>query len=581
MKHNWAMGLLTISFLLVSNGCSHLQPGGDGAPTGGPEDVAVVAASGASAVARPEGWTDETHGNKAEPDYEVVFPRDRVNQITITIAPEHWEAMQANMAQLLGAPGTGRQGAAPRDGFAPPEGGQRQIQPLLPGGELPQQRAQRREEVPQLRQQPGSEPPQERVQPGGETPQRLMPPGGEALPGGAPGRPGMGGNLNMTPENPMWVPATIEFEGRTWTNVGVRYKGNSSLRSTWSSGSPKLPLKLDFDEFEDDHPEIKNQRFYGFKQLSMANGFGDPSYLREAATYDLLRESGLVAVQTAHYEVYMDHGDGPVRLGLYVAIEVIDDTVVRSHFGEDSGNIYEADGSAASLAQGTFDRIKNSFLKENNREAADWSDVEALYNLLHSGERTTDPQAWRTKLEAIFDVDSFLKWLAISAAIGHWDTYGQMSHNYYLYNDPENGKLTWISWDHNLVLGASPGGAPGGGAAAPGGMMPPGGAMGGRGSVSLDRKSVGANWPLIRYLLDVPDYYAAYIDHLEETVNGPFHPDRMEAKYREMARLVGAQVAQESGQQALETALQGLIQVTRERAGAVNEFLATQASGNR
>jgi spore coat protein CotH len=73
----------------------------------------------------------------------------------------------------------------------------------------------------------------------------------------------------MTPENPTWVPATIEFEGNTWTNVGVRYKGNSSLTSGWRSGTLKLPLKLDFDEFEDDYPEIDDQRFYGFKQFDL------------------------------------------------------------------------------------------------------------------------------------------------------------------------------------------------------------------------------------------------------------------------------------------------------------------------
>lgn len=41
-------------------------------------------------------------------------------------------------------------------------------------------------------------------------------------------------------------------------------------------GDSKLPLKLDFDEFEDDYPEIENQRFYGFKQLSLANADRHP-----------------------------------------------------------------------------------------------------------------------------------------------------------------------------------------------------------------------------------------------------------------------------------------------------------------
>lgn len=64
----------------------------------------------------------------------------------------------------------------------------------------------------------------------------------------------MGGNPDMTPVNPSWVGATITFNGEMWTNVGVRYKGNSTLTNTWRGGSDKLPLKLDFDQFEDKYP---------------------------------------------------------------------------------------------------------------------------------------------------------------------------------------------------------------------------------------------------------------------------------------------------------------------------------------
>ena len=55
--------------------------------------------------------------------------------------------------------------------------------------------------------------------------------------------------------------------------------------------------------------------------------------------------------------------------------------------------------------------------------------------------RTTDPATWRTNLEAVFDTDTFLKYLAVNTVIQNWDTYGRMTHNYYLYNNPDNGKL--------------------------------------------------------------------------------------------------------------------------------------------
>jgi spore coat protein H len=46
-------------------------------------------------------------------------------------------------------------------------------------------------------------------------------------------------------------------------------------------------------------------------------------------------------------------------------------------------------------------------------------------------------------------------------------------------------------------------------------------------SVSLDKAEVDDNWPLIRYLLDDPVYYALYLDYVAETIAGPFDPDHI------------------------------------------------------
>lgn len=384
---------------------------------------------------------------------------------------------------------------------------------------------------------------------------------GERPDGGPPQGGGFGGG-NLVAENPIWVAATITFAGQTWTDVGVRYKGNSSLQQAWQSGSLKLPLKLDFDQFEDENPAITNQRFYGFKQLSLANNNGDASALRETVTYDLLEKAGLVAAETAFYEVVVDYGEGPVSLGLYTMVEVIDDTVVERAFGDDSGNIYEGDGPAVSLAEGTFAGIADSFQKENNMEEADWSDIEALYTVLHADTRTSNPEAWRAALEPIFDVDSFLKWLALSAAIQHWDTYGQMSHNFYLYHDSATDKLTWISWDHNFVLGS-------------GGMGSRGG-PGSRGSSALDKSDVGENWPLIRYILDDPTYYVRYVDAMATVSTEVLDADVLATRYQELGALIEPYVVKESSAEAFTAALEQLTTNTATRAQEVSAFLNAQ-----
>ena len=468
-------------------------------------------------ISRPAGWSEETHSNDADPNYEVVFPEDEVNQITITISPENWEAMQADVVALLGEQGNGegRVGIAP-DGGQP----QKAERPQVGGGADSQPTN-------------GFSPPA-----GGERP---------TIPGGG------GGAGDMISETPMWVEATIEFEGNLWTNVGVRYKGNSSLRGGWSSGTGKLPLKLDFDEFEDENPEIDNQRFYGFKQLSLANGYKDTSLMRDAVSAQILEEAGLPSAKTAFYEVILDIGEGPVSLGLYTMIEVIDDTVIERYFGEDEGNIYEADGTAASFAANTYEQIEASFQKENNSDS-DWNDLEEFFNILHDDVRTADPAAWRAELEAQFDVDGFLEWLAISAVIEHWDAYGSMTHNYYLYNDPETGKITWITWDHNETLSSTAGGR--------------------NRSISLEKAEVGENWPLIRFLLDDPVYNELYINYLSETVAGPFNPDRMAETYQSIADLIAPYAAADVGEAAFNNAVQGLIDYTYQRAEEVETFLS-------
>lgn len=512
----------------------------------------------AADVERPAGWTEASHSNDVEPNYQEVFPDDEVNEIAITIAPEDWAAMQANMVELAGEPGTrgmpgdrgGVGGEALGDareaargmpsnarGFDPAVGG-------FPGGF------------------PGGAPP-DGAPPAGGAP-------GAAGAGGAPGGAGAMGarGLDMISENPMWVPATITYEGQTWTHVGVRYKGNSTLLSAWNAGSLKLPFKFDFDEFEDDYPEIKNQRFFGFKQLSLSNAIADDSFMHDAIAYDLLEAAGLVAAQSAYYHVTLDYGEGPVDLGLYVVMEVIDDTVIPTYFGGDDGNIYEGDGVAASLAEGTFDSIEASFEKENNEDEADWSDVEALYQALHSDLRTSDPAAWRDELEAVFDVGGFLRWLALGGMLQNWDAYGQMAHNYYLYDDPASGQLTWIAWDHDHVLEGGRGGGPGG----------RGGAIAGSpgGGTSVDRSSVSASWPLIRYLLDDPTYHAAYVEHVADLAANVFDVSWIEARYDHYQALIEAYAAAEVGEETFQAAVEALRQNTEASAASVAAYLEAE-----
>ncbi len=368
---------------------------------------------------------------------------------------------------------------------------------------------------------------------------------------------GPGGGLIETDENPIFVPAEVLYEGKEWYRVGVRFKGNSSLQSSWQAANLKLSFKLDFDEFEDQYPQIDNQRFYGFKKLSLKNNFDDRSMLREKVATDVFRNAGLAASHTAFYAVYLDHGDGPQYFGVYTMVEEVDDTVLEEQFSDDEGNLYKPDGDAASFASGTFD--EDEYVKKTNEDEADFSDVESLLNILNSATRMTDTSAWRAELEAVFDTDVFLKYLAVNTVIQNWDTYGRMTHNYYLYNDPATSKLTWIPWDNNESLQEGKRG----------------------GSLALDFSDITASeWPLIGYLYQDEVYKTKYDEYVKDVLEGPFNISTMQALYSSYATLVEPYATmEESGYSFLnnssdfQAAISALNTHVSQRASAVTSYL--------
>ncbi|MFD2916155.1 CotH kinase family protein [Psychroserpens luteus] len=330
---------------------------------------------------------------------------------------------------------------------------------------------------------------------------------------GSGGGPGVGSVDSDV--NPVFVPAEVFYNGLEWYRVGVRFKGNSSLQTSWQNGILKLSFKLDFDEFEDDYPQIDNQRFYGFKKLSLKNNFDDKSMLREKVATDVFRNAGLVASHTAFYTLYVDHGDGPQYFGLYTLVEEVDDTVLDEQFSSDDGNLYKPDGDAASFSAGTYD--EDEYVKKTNESDADFSDVASLFTILNDASRTTDAAAWRTNLEAVLDTDVFLKYLAVNTVIQNWDTYGKMTHNYFLYNDPDTSKLTWIPWDNNESLQL--------------------GKMGG--SLSLDFSELNASdWPLIGYLYQDSVYKTQYDTYIQEVVDDAFNVNNIQSLYATYSALI-------------------------------------------
>jgi len=312
-------------------------------------------------------------------------------------------------------------------------------------------------------------------------------------------------------EDPEYVAVSLKFNGAQWYKVGFRLKGNSSLQNSWGQGIYKLPFRLNFDKFEDDYPQIKNQRFYGFKELSLSPGANDNSLIREKAGAAIFRMAGIPCSQTSFYKVYIDFGAGLKYCSVYTLVEVVDDTMIKDQFGEDKGNIYKPE-SALSVF------VASQFEKKNNEDDNDFSDVQVLIDILNSTTRTSNASQWRADLEKVMDVHHFLKWLAVNTTMFNWDTYGTMAHNYYLYHHSSQG-LTWIPWDNNESMMSRPGS-----------------------TITMSLSGVTSAWPLIRNLMDDPVYHAQYKTEIKEFNDTVFTSAKMNELFDRYHQLIAPYV---------------------------------------
>ncbi len=332
---------------------------------------------------------------------------------------------------------------------------------------------------------------------------------------------GSSGGGDFSDQKPLYFPCDLYFNGTQWYNVGVRYKGNSSLERSSQENIGKLPFRLNFDAFEDDYPEITDQRFYGFKELTLGNNFNDQSLMREKTACDLFRDFGVPAVRTVFYEVYVDRGNGPEYFGLYSMSEIVFDTFLKSYFGSDNGNCYKPENDGAQFDESSFDL--DDFALKTVGTSTDKSDIKAMCNALHATTRTSDPAQWRTDLEAVFDVDGFLKYLAVNNTIQNWDTYGNMSHNYYLYHDPQDDLIKWIVWDNNEAF-----------------------TSGGRSNaLSFAMTEVGTDWPLINYIIADETYVSSYKNYINSFITTSFEYNRMNTIYTDQEALLYNSAANE------------------------------------
>ncbi|WP_346869167.1 CotH kinase family protein [Clostridium sp. UBA5119] len=126
--------------------------------------------------------------------------------------------------------------------------------------------------------------------------------------------------------------ANITINGETYYNVGLRAKGNTTLSQIANDDTTdRYSFKVKFDEY------IDGQTLKGLEKLALNNMMQDTTYMKEYLSYDLLDKMG-VSTPAFQYASITLNGE---PWGLYLALEVMEESYIERYYGTTGGNLYK------------------------------------------------------------------------------------------------------------------------------------------------------------------------------------------------------------------------------------------------
>ena len=279
---------------------------------------------------------------------------------------------------------------------------------------------------------------------------------------------------------------SVTINGMTFDSIGVKYKGNSTYRDN----QVKNPWHIELDTYKD-------HEYDGYTDIKLANGYKDPSFLRDVLGYQIVRQ--YMDAPLANYANLYVNG---TLIGLYSNTESISKKFMNKRFGSKENTRFKCsppDGAGFSdllpnlvyLGQDSTDYYEAYELKSD----VGWQELIDLCDTLANH---TDA------IETMLDVDRALWMIAFDNVTVNLDSYiGFFAQNYYLYRS-DYGQFLPVVWDLNEAFGIFPL----------------------TGSDYLSNTTAkqqmthllhenNSDYPLIQKILSVPMYKRMYLAHLK------------------------------------------------------------------
>ncbi len=356
----------------------------------------------------------------------------------------------------------------------------------------------------------------------------FAPPGDRGRPG--VGRPG--GLMLQGPEGKRnglasamgiefnYVHAGLEFEGSSFKDVALRYKGNGTFME--SRGSLKRSLKIDLKKYN------SGRKMGGMTKLNLHNNVTDASWMNEPLSHRLFRDAGAPAPRTGYARVYvtvpgkLDHK----YLGLYSIVEEVDRHFAERNFGTRDGALFKP------VTPSLFEDLGDEWTKYNQtydpKDALSSQQAARVIELCKFCSHADDAE-FAARLGSYLDLDEFSRYMAVMVWLSDLDGILGPGQNFYLHLSPKTGLFQFIAWDQDHSFGQF-------------GMH---GTQSERENLSINRPWDGENRFLER-VFKVEAFKQLYLARLKEFTATIFQPDRLARQVDEVAAAIRPSVQEES-----------------------------------
>lgn len=219
------------------------------------------------------------------------------------------------------------------------------------------------------------------------------------------------------------VNAALNIDGKEYA-VQMRHQGNTTR------GLFKKNYYIEFDETD---PTFQ------CKSVILSGQQSDPSMLRSILSYYMFSEAGFETPAICPVALKING----VSSGLYYLIEPINEDFFLKR-GYTSGELYKAINSLGDFSLTSNEDIRDAYEKRSP-EDDNYYTLEQMILLLDKASE----ENYKEEIEKHFDVDKYLKYMAVSALICNFDG---IVHNYYLNRKQSSAQFNILPWDMDLTF---------------------------------------------------------------------------------------------------------------------------------